>query len=98
MDGWRAVLGPADVHAALVQLNLVPLQIADLRGPQSMTVGDQDHGRVSIPVTAVLAGVVHELFDLASGQVFPNCTVYSVWWAGIQSLIRHEKFRAIEAD
>jgi hypothetical protein len=44
MDGWRAVLGPADVHAAVVELDLVPLQIAHLRGSQSMTIGDQDHG------------------------------------------------------
>src|SRR4029077_11210868 len=98
MDGWRAVLGPADVHAALVELDLMPLEIADLRGPQSVTVGDQDHGRVSMPVAAVLAGIVHEPFDLAAGQVFPNCTVYSVWRAGIPSLIRHRKFRAVEAD
>src|SRR5262245_32725329 len=98
MDGWRAVLGPADVHAALVQLDLMPLEIADLRGPQSVTVGDQDHGRVSMSVAAVLAGMVHELFDLASGQVFPNCTVYSGWWAGLPCLIRHRKFRIVEAD
>ena len=63
-----------------------------------MTIGHQDHGRVSMSVAAVLAGIVHELFDLASGQVFPNCTVYSVWWAGSPSLIRHRKFRAVEAD
>jgi hypothetical protein len=35
-----------------------------------MTIGDQDHGRVSMSVAAVLARIVHELFDLASGQVF----------------------------
>jgi hypothetical protein len=63
-----------------------------------MTVGDQDHGRVSMSVAAVLAGIVHELFDLAGGQVFPNCTVYRVWWAGTLSLIPHRKFRAVEAD
>ena len=63
-----------------------------------MTVGDQDHGRVSMPVAAMLAGIVHELFDLPSGQVFPNCKVYSGWWAGISSLIPHGKFRAFEAD
>ena len=63
-----------------------------------MTIGDQDHGRVSMSVAAVLAGIVHELFDLASGQVFSNCTVYSAWWAGIPSLIPHRKFRAVEAD
>src|SRR5260370_41144162 len=76
----------------------MPLEIADLRGPQSVTVGDQDHSRVSMSVAAVLAGIVHELFDLASGQVFPNCTVYSRWWAGIPSLIPHRKFRAVESD
>ena len=56
-----------------------------------MTIGDQDHGRVSMSVAAMLAGIVHELFDLASGQVFSNCTVYSGWWAGMASLIRHGK-------
>ena len=63
-----------------------------------MTIGDQDHGRVSMSVAAVLAGIVHELFDLAGGQVFSNCTVYSVWWAGIPSLIPHRKFHAVEAN
>src|SRR6266540_852342 len=76
----------------------MPLEIADLRGSQSMTIGDQDHGRISMPVAAVFAGIVHELFDLASGQVFSDCTVYSVWSAGIPSLIPHRKFRAVEAD
>jgi glutamate mutase epsilon subunit len=98
MDGWRAVLGPADVHAAVVELDLMPLEIADLRGSKSMTIGDQDHGRVSMSVAAVLAGIVHELFDLAARQVLSNCTVYSGWWAGIPSLIPHRKFPAVEAD
>src|SRR5262245_35495246 len=98
MDGWCAVLGPADVYAALVELDLMPFEIANLRGPQSVTVGDQDHGRVSMSVAAVLEGIVHELFDFADGQVFPNCTFYSVWWVGLPSLIRHRKFHVVEAD
>jgi hypothetical protein len=57
-----------------------------------------DHGRVSMSVAAVLAGMIHELFDLASGQVFPNCTVFSVWWAGTLSLIPHWKFHALMAN
>src|SRR5437870_12409685 len=98
MDGWRAVLGPADVHAAVVELDLVPLEIADLRGSESMTIGDQVHGRVSMSVAAVLAGIVHELFDLAGGQVFSNCKVYSGWWARIGPLIRHWKSRLVADD
>ena len=50
----------------------MPLEVADLRGPQSVTVGDQDHGRVSISVAAVLAGIVHELFDLAARQLISH--------------------------
>jgi hypothetical protein len=63
-----------------------------------MTVGDQDHGRVSMSVAAVLAGMLHEPFDLARGQVFPNCTVYSGWWLGMGCLIRHGKFRIVTDD
>jgi hypothetical protein len=70
MDGWRAVLGPADVHAALVELDLMPLEIAYLRGSQSVTIGRQDHGRVSMSVAAVLAGIVHELFDSRAVRYF----------------------------
>src|SRR5262245_45698836 len=98
MDRRRAILGPADVHAGVIQLDLMPLEIAELRGPQSVTVGDQDHGRVSVSVAAVLARMGHELFDFGGGQIVPNCTVYSVWWAGIPSLIPHRKFRVVEAD
>jgi hypothetical protein len=63
-----------------------------------MTIDDQDHGGVSMAVAAVLAGIVHELFDLGASQVFPNCTVYIGWWNGIGCLIGHRKFSAVEAD
>jgi hypothetical protein len=36
--------------------------------------------------------------DLAGGQVFPNCTVYSGWWDGIGPLIRHGKSRLVADD
>src|SRR3954447_18776967 len=97
MNRWRAVLGPADVHAALVQLDLVPLEIADLGGSKSVTMGDQDHGRVSMSVAIVPTGIVRELFDLPGGQVFPNCTVYSVWRASSRSLNPHRKSPSIDA-
>src|SRR6516164_5152442 len=40
------VLDPMNVQAALGQLDLLPLQVAGLRGPQTVAIGDQDHGRV----------------------------------------------------
>src|SRR5262245_12782464 len=53
------VLDAVNVKAALGQLDLLPLQVADLRRPQAMAVGDQDHGRIPMPVAAMLSGAVH---------------------------------------
>jgi hypothetical protein len=58
-----------NVQAALGQFDLLPLQVADLRGPQTVAVGDQDHSRVAMPVAATLAGTVHQALDLALGEI-----------------------------
>ena len=82
MHAGDPVLDPVNVQAAFGQLDLLPLQVADLRGPQAMAVGDQDHGRVAMSVAAMLAGVVHQPLDLALGEVASfNCQVYDVWSA-----------------
>src|SRR5262249_25597778 len=71
-----------NVEAALGQLDLLPLQVADLRGPQAMAVGDQDHGRVAMPIAAMLTGTVDQPLDLALGEVAPlDCQVYDAWSA-----------------
>src|SRR5262249_11360598 len=71
-----------NVEAALGQLDLLPLQVADLRGPQAMAVGDQDHGRVAMPVAAMLACAVHQPLDLALGEIASlDCQVYDAWGA-----------------
>src|SRR5262249_36163552 len=60
--------------------DLLPLQIANLGGPQAMAVGHQDHGRIAMAVPAMLAGAVHEPLDLALGEVAPlDCQVYDAW-------------------
>src|SRR5262245_38072112 len=47
-----------------------------------MAVGHQDHGRVAMPVAAVLARAVHQPLDLALGEVTPlDCQVYDAWCA-----------------
>ena len=40
-------------------------QVAHLRCPQVMAVGHQDHGRVAMPIAAVLARAVDQALDLA---------------------------------
>src|SRR5499433_3350012 len=37
-----------------------------------VAIGQQDHGRVAMPVTTVLASGLHELLDLAAGEVAPG--------------------------
>jgi hypothetical protein len=59
MHARRSSLGPADVETACRQLDLVPLQIADLHGTQAVPVGDQDHGGVTVPVPARLPSFRH---------------------------------------
>src|SRR5262249_36512567 len=47
-----------------------------------VAVGDQDHGRVAMPIATMLASVVHEALDLALGEVAPlDCQVYDGWCA-----------------
>ena len=71
-----------NVQAALGQLDLLPLQVADLRGPHTVAIGDQDHGRIAMPVAAMLSGAVHQALDLALGEVAPlDCQVYDAWCA-----------------
>src|SRR5262249_24412150 len=45
------------------------LQVADLRGSQAVPIGDQDHGRVAMPVATMLPSTVHQPLDLALGEV-----------------------------
>src|SRR5262249_54684887 len=74
------VLDPVNVQAALGEFDLLPLQVADLRGPQTVAIGDQDHARVAMPIAAVLARAVHQALDLALGEVAAlDCQVYDAW-------------------
>src|SRR5262249_60904512 len=87
------VLDAVNVQAALGQLDLLPLQAADLRGPQTVAVGDQDHGRVAMPAAAMLAGVVHQPLDLPLGGVPGlDCQRYGGGWGVLWS-----RFHAGEA-
>jgi hypothetical protein len=72
MDAGRAPLAAADVQSAGGELNLVPLKIAQLTGPQAMPKGEQDHGRVAMTIAARFAGRRHQGFDLGGREIFPG--------------------------
>jgi hypothetical protein len=42
---------------------LIPAQVYQFNRPEAVTIGNQDHGGVAVPMT-VLAGGPHELPDL----------------------------------
>src|SRR5262249_26385414 len=57
-------------------------QVADLRGSQAVPIGDKDHGRVAMPVAAMLPSTVHQPVNLALGEVASlNCQIYDAWCA-----------------
>ena len=71
-----------NMQAAVGELDLLPLQVAHLGGPQTVAIGDQNHGRVAMPAPTELAGAVHQPLDLALGEVAPlDCQVYDAWGA-----------------
>src|SRR5215470_18837944 len=57
-----------------------------------MAVGHQDHGRVAMPVAAMLSGVVHQPLDLALGEVAAlDCQVYDAWGAFLECRFHADK-------
>jgi len=87
------------VQAALGQFDLLPLQVADLRGPQTVAIGDQDHGRVAMPIAAMFSGAVYQPLDLALGEVAPlDCQVYDVWSAPLGSRFHRGKTFLLDVE
>ena len=68
MRARGAILDPPDVKAGAVEVHLVPTQVADLGGPQSVPEGDQDHRRVAMVAPVDLSGLDQNL-DLARREV-----------------------------
>jgi hypothetical protein len=63
------------MHAALVQFDLVPLEIAYLAGAQPVPICNEHHGGIAVAVP-VLASAVHKPLHLSLGQVAAlNCQV-----------------------
>jgi hypothetical protein len=64
-----------------------------------MAIGDQDHGRVSMPVAAMLARAVHQPLDLALGEIASfNCQVYDGWCAFFGCRFHADKLRLRAAN
>src|SRR5215831_3082420 len=92
MYAGNPVLDPVNVQAAFGSLDLLPLQVADLRGSQAVPIRDQDHGCVAMPVAAMLACAVHAPLDLALAEIASlDCQVYDAWCAFLGSRFHADK-------
>ena len=59
----RSILGPGDIQQALLEVDLIPAQGHQFRRSQGVPEGDQDKCAVAMPMTAMLAGCLHEALD-----------------------------------
>src|SRR5262249_12357476 len=99
MNARRAPLCSADMQAALVELDLMPLEATDFTCSQPMTIGDHDHGGIAMTTAIHLAVRVHHPLDLALGEIAAlDCEAFSVWCAGIGYLFSHEKSLSCKYD
>src|SRR5215831_8213923 len=98
MHRGRAFLGSADMQTAGIKLDLMPLQIAHLRSPEAMAIGDQNHRCIAMAV-AIALGSSDQALDLAFGKIAAlDCEVFSAWCAAIGYLICHGKSLSYKYD
>ena len=69
MHAGISALGPTYMQAPGGEVDVVPAQRHQLRGPKTMAVSDQDSRGVPMPRAVVLGGL-DELLDLAIGEIF----------------------------
>src|SRR6516165_1231117 len=74
MGARGAVLRTGDRQRCGLEINLGPLQITQLAGPETVAIGDEDHGRVAMGLAIALAPFDQPL-DLGLGQVFTGAHV-----------------------
>src|SRR5262245_446469 len=99
MHAGNGVLDAVSVEAALGQLDLLPLQVAHLGGPQTVAIGDQDHRRIAMPRAAMQSRVAHRPLDFALGEIVSfNCQVYDFWSALLGSRFHRGKTFLLDVE
>jgi hypothetical protein len=100
MRAWYAVFDAARVQDRTAKVDLIPAQIAQLSGAQTMAVGHEDHGCVAVTM-AIAASGLNQLLDLARREVLAganrdvlrpprrNCSYFAVWRDQLEMGIRH---------
>src|SRR4051812_5742955 len=88
-----------NVQATLREFDLLPLQVADLRCPQTVAIGHQDHRRIAMAAPTDLAGAVHQTLNLTLGEVAPfDCQIYDAWAASLGCRFHRIKPTLLDAE
>src|SRR5262245_21727382 len=66
------------MNHARFEVDLAPLQVADLAGAQAVAIGHQDHQRIAVAF-AVLAGGLHQAFDFAFAEMLARAQLRVLW-------------------
>src|SRR5215207_8708947 len=74
VDAGPAVLDPPDVQQAVLEVDLVPAERAQLGDAQSMSIGDPDHGGIAVPIPVLPCGG-DEALDFFGGQVLAGAAL-----------------------
>jgi hypothetical protein len=70
MRARLAILCPTDVQGRLIEIGCFPSKADQFRRAQAMPKGNEQHRRVAVSPAAALRRL-HQLLDLAGGQVLP---------------------------
>jgi pyridoxine/pyridoxamine 5'-phosphate oxidase len=87
MHAGTPALGPADMQAPSGEVDVVPAQCHQLRGPEAVAVSDQDSRGVPMP-RAVLLGGLNKPLDLPVGRRWSGTRVSEGlrFWVGAARL------------
>ena len=77
MRGRSALLDSTDVQDGVFQVHLLPTQVHQLGGPQTVPKGQQNHRCVAM-APAIVLGRLNQPLDLALGQMLAG-PVISPW-------------------
>jgi hypothetical protein len=72
MNTLDPALGPIHMQATIPEIDLRPSQGAEFSGPQSMPIGEQDSGCISLTVPPSLACGLDQSIHFLLGQIFPH--------------------------
>src|SRR6516165_9533890 len=74
MGAWGAVLRTGDRQRRSLEINLGPLQITQLAGPEAVAEGNEDHGLVPMGPAVAFAPLDQPL-DLGLGEVLAGADI-----------------------